>query len=56
VYDLGETEFTGQLRRIEATTEELEKRCEEELTAMERVRIVRSPFRFSFKDILENVY
>ena len=34
----------------------LEERCEEGLTPMERVRIVRSPLRFSLKDILENVY
>ncbi|MBW2471747.1 MAG: acetyl-CoA carboxylase carboxyl transferase subunit alpha/beta, partial [Deltaproteobacteria bacterium] len=33
-----------------------EERCEENLSPMERVRIVRSPQRFTLKDILENVY
>ncbi len=34
----------------------LEERAEKSLTSMDRVRIVRSPLRFSLKDILENVY
>ena len=33
-----------------------EARCDEILSSMERVRIVRSPLRFSLKDLLENVY
>lgn len=34
----------------------LEERAEKSLTSMDRVRIVRSPLRFSLQDILENVY
>ncbi|MCI5144022.1 MAG: acetyl-CoA carboxylase carboxyl transferase subunit alpha/beta, partial [Candidatus Electrothrix sp. AR3] len=44
------------LEKLEDSVRFLEERCEEGLTPMERVRIVRSPIRFSMKDILENVY
>ncbi len=56
VYDMKEDEFAGQIGKLEESIRFLEVRCEEGLTPMERVRIVRSPLRFSLKDILENVY
>ena len=46
----------AEIRKIEDAIQFLEERAEENLTPMERVRIVRSPLRFSLKDILENVY
>jgi len=55
-YDFSEEDLSAELRKIEEGLLFLEERCEENLTSMERVRIVRSPFRFSLKDILENVY
>ena len=55
-YDLGEEELAGRVHALEEAIEFLEARCEESLSPMERVRIVRSPLRFSLKDILENVY
>ncbi len=56
LYEVDELEFTQQLEKLDNSIRFLEERCEEGLTAMERVRIVRSPLRFSLKDILENVY
>ncbi|MCI5224655.1 MAG: acetyl-CoA carboxylase carboxyl transferase subunit alpha/beta, partial [Candidatus Electrothrix sp. AR4] len=56
VFDLEKTEFSMRLEQLEDSIRFLEERCEEGLTPMERVRIVRSPLRFSLKDILENVY
>ena len=56
IFDLDKTEFAVRLEKLEDSVRFLEERCEEGLTPMERVRIVRSPLRFSLKDILENVY
>ncbi|MCI5226201.1 MAG: acetyl-CoA carboxylase carboxyl transferase subunit alpha/beta, partial [Candidatus Electrothrix sp. AX2] len=56
VFDMGKDTFRMQLEKLEDSVCFLEERCEEGLTSMERVRIVRSPLRFSLKDILENVY
>ncbi len=56
IYDLDAAEFSSSLEKLDDSIKFLEERCEEGLTAMERVRIVRSPLRFSLKDILENVY
>ena len=56
IYDLDAAEFSSSLEKLDDSIRFLEERCEEGLTAMERVRIVRSPLRFSLKDILENVY
>ena len=56
IFDLDKAEFGARLEKLEDSVRFLEERCEEGLTAMERVRIVRSPLRFSLKDILENVY
>lgn len=55
-YDYSEEELTEKVRTLEDSIAFVEERCEENLSAMERVRIVRSPLRFSLKDILENVY
>jgi len=55
-YEVDRQEFTSQLDKLDNSVRFLEERCEEALTAMERVRIVRNPLRFSLKDILENVY
>ena len=55
-YEVNKQEFTRQLEKLDNSVRFLEERCEEALTAMERVRIVRNPLRFSLKDILENVY
>ncbi len=55
-YDLTEEELDKQVRTLEESLSFLEQRCEENLTPMEKVRIVRSPLRFSMQDILENVY
>jgi acetyl-CoA carboxylase carboxyl transferase subunit beta len=55
-YDLGEEKLADEVRNLEEALSFIEERCEENLTPMERVRIVRSPLRFSLKDILENVY
>ncbi|WP_457573316.1 acetyl-CoA carboxylase carboxyl transferase subunit alpha/beta [Desulfolithobacter sp.] len=55
-YDMDEDALGAALIRLEDAVVFLEERCEAELTPMERVRIVRSPLRFSLKDILENVY
>lgn len=56
VYDYSEEEIAGEIRKLHDSISFLEERAEEQLTPMERVRIVRSLQRFSLKDILENVY
>jgi acetyl-CoA carboxylase carboxyl transferase subunit beta len=55
-YEVGTQEFSEKIDKLDNSIRFLEDRCEESLTAMERVHIVRNPLRFSFKDILENVY
>jgi acetyl-CoA carboxylase carboxyl transferase subunit beta len=55
-YEVDKQEFIEKIDKLEGSIRFLEERCEESLTAMERVNIVRNPLRFSFKDILENVY
>ncbi|MBC8318748.1 MAG: acetyl-CoA carboxylase carboxyl transferase subunit alpha/beta, partial [Desulfobulbaceae bacterium] len=55
-YDVPEDELRKRVRGLEESIRFLEERCQEHLSPMERVRIVRSPLRFSLKDILENVY
>jgi acetyl-CoA carboxylase carboxyl transferase subunit beta len=55
-YDFTQKELTREIQTIEDAISFLEQRCEETLSPMEKVRIVRSPQRFSLKDILENVY
>ncbi len=55
-YDYSEEDLAEELRKLEDSLTFLEERCEENLTSMERARIVRSPLRFSLKDILENIY
>ena len=44
------------MRQVEDLFVFLEKKLDEELTPIDRVRIVRHPARVSLKDILENVY
>ena len=56
VYELTEEQLNLQIRKLDESVRFLEERAEEQLTPMERVRIVRTPQRFSLKDILENVY
>jgi len=56
VYDHSEKEILSEIRKLHDSISFLEERAEEQLTPMERVRIVRSIQRFSLKDILENVY
>ena len=56
IYDYSAEEIAGEIRKLHESISFLEERGEEQLTAMERVRIVRSLQRFSLKDILENVY
>ncbi|MEN8189598.1 MAG: carboxyl transferase domain-containing protein [Thermodesulfobacteriota bacterium] len=56
IYDHSEEQLTGEIHKLDASIAFLEERAEEQLTPMERVRIVRSAQRFSLKDILENVY
>ncbi len=55
-YDFTEEHLNTELRKIEEGICFIEKRCEDSLSSMERVRIVRNPLRFTLKDILENVY
>ncbi len=55
-FDYSEEDLAEKVRSLEDALTFLEERCEENLTPMERVRIVRNPLRFSLKDILENVY
>jgi len=56
LFDMEKEHFSNKLDKLDKGISFLEERCDEELTPMERVRIVRSPMRFSLKDILENVY
>lgn len=56
VYDHTEEQLATEIRKLDESISFLEERAEENLTPMERVRIVRSIQRFSLKDILENVY
>ncbi len=56
IYDYTKKELAGAIRKLDDSIHFLEDRAEEQLTPMERVRIVRSIQRFSLKDILENVY
>ncbi len=56
VYDYSEEELSAEIRKLNDSILFLEERAEEQLTPMERVRIVRTVQRFSLKDILENVY
>ncbi|MBU1001137.1 MAG: acetyl-CoA carboxylase carboxyl transferase subunit alpha/beta [Proteobacteria bacterium] len=53
---LSEQDQARQLSALEDLYVFLEKKLERELTAMDRVRIVRHPQRICLKDILENVY
>ncbi|MBA3014765.1 MAG: acetyl-CoA carboxylase carboxyl transferase subunit alpha/beta [Proteobacteria bacterium] len=55
-YDYSEEHFTDEVSEIEEAVTFLTERCQEDISPMDRVRIVRSPLRFSLKDILENVY
>ncbi|NTV14472.1 MAG: acetyl-CoA carboxylase carboxyl transferase subunit alpha/beta [Desulfobulbaceae bacterium] len=55
-YDITMEDLLAEIRKIEDAIQFLEERAEETLSSMERVRIVRSPLRFSLKDVLENVY
>ncbi|NTW88987.1 MAG: acetyl-CoA carboxylase carboxyl transferase subunit alpha/beta, partial [Desulfobulbaceae bacterium] len=55
-YDIAIEDVLAEIVKIEDAIQFLEERAEETLTSMERVRIVRSPLRFSLKDVLENVY
>ncbi len=55
-YDHSEEHFSDEISQIEEAVTFLTARCQEEITPMDLVRIVRSPLRFSLKDILENVY
>ncbi len=55
-YEYTEEQFKAETRKLDESISFLEERAEEQLTPMERVRIVRTIERFSLKDILENVY
>lgn len=55
-YEYHEEQFALEIRKLDESITFLEERAEEQLTPMERVRIVRTIERFSLKDILENVY
>lgn len=55
-YEYSEEQFRVEIRKLDESISFLEERAEEQLTPMERVRIVRTIERFSLKDILENVY
>jgi acetyl-CoA carboxylase carboxyl transferase subunit beta len=55
-YDYTEDQLSEEIKALEESISFLEGRCEETLTSMDRVRIVRNTHRFSLKDILENVY
>ncbi|MEN8257608.1 MAG: carboxyl transferase domain-containing protein [Thermodesulfobacteriota bacterium] len=56
IFDLSADSLLAKISGLEDEIKFLEERGEESLTSMDRVRIVRSPLRFSLKDILENVY
>jgi acetyl-CoA carboxylase carboxyl transferase subunit beta len=53
---LSVTEQARQVTQLEDLFSFLEKKLERELSAMDKVRIVRHPMRVCLKDILENVY
>ena len=55
-YQYSEEDFSDEVSQIEEALTFLAERCQEDISPMDRVRIVRSPLRFSLKDILENVY
>ena len=55
-FDFKEEELAEKIHELEEALTFIEERCEENLSPMERVRIVRSPQRFTLKDILENIY
>ncbi|MDF1614638.1 acetyl-CoA carboxylase carboxyl transferase subunit alpha/beta [Desulfurivibrio dismutans] len=55
-YEHSHEHLAEKIGALEESLTFLESRCEESLSPMERVRIVRSPLRFSLKDMLENVY
>ncbi len=55
-YDYDTDVLAEKIHELEEALTFNEERCEETLSPMERVRIVRSPQRFTLKDILENVY
>ena len=55
-YELSHDDLAARIGELEEELGFIEARCEESLSPMERVRIVRSPLRFSLKDLLENVY
>ncbi len=55
-FEFQEDELTEKIHELEEALTFIEERCEENLSPMERVRIVRSPQRFTLKDILENIY
>lgn len=55
-YEYTEDQLSEEIKALEESISFLEGRCEETLTSMDRVRIVRNTHRFSLKDILENVY
>ncbi len=55
-FDYKEEELAEKIHELEEALSFIEERCEENLSPIERVRIVRSPQRFTLKDILENVY
>jgi len=55
-YDIPEPKLVKELERIEDRLRFLEDRAAEHITPMERVNIVRSIYRFTLIDILENVY
>jgi len=49
VYDHTVEELSGEIRKLDESISFLEERAEEQLTPMERVRIVRSAQRFSLE-------
>ncbi|GAB1411096.1 acetyl-CoA carboxylase carboxyl transferase subunit alpha/beta [Desulfovibrionales bacterium] len=53
---LSKQDATRQLETLEELYRFLERKLERELSAMNKVRIVRHPQRICLKDILENVY
>jgi len=55
-YNFSEDELRSETKKLEDSLDFLEARCEDNLSPLERIQIVRSPLRFSLKDILENVY
>ena len=50
LFDMDKEKLSAELDKLNRGVSFLEERCEDELTPMERVRIVRSPLRFSLKD------